>query len=193
MRLTVSAETTLGEPNVDCGFITWFVVSVIDGYEGDERIIGTARAALIHVALAEGQVWDALDADSGELEALYDVYFKDGSVRDEFCEGVGSELLYIAEIEMDDEHRDRNVDFALVKRLTDTIGQGSILTVMPYESFAEAARWAIIGFESSTPAKSEGFMAINLAFVQPNVVETDDDGVFEVVGEPGGKRKKLLN
>ncbi len=193
MRLKVSAETTLGEPNVDCGFITWFDVAVIDGDEGDGSIIGTARAALIHVALAEGQVLDALDADSGELEALYDVYFEDGSVREEFFEGLGTDLLYITDIDMEDGYRERNADFALVKRLTDSIGQGSILVVMPYESFAEAERWAVLGFENSTPTRSEGFMAMNRAFVQPNVVETQEDGVFEVVGDLSGKRRKSMN
>ncbi len=193
MRLKVSAETTLGEPDVDCGFVTWFEVSVIDGYEGDERIIGTARAALIHVELAEGQVLDALDADSSELEALYDVYFEDGSVREEFFEGLGTDLLYVTDIDTEDGYRERNVDFALVKRLTDSIGQGSILVVIPYQSFAEAERWAVLGFENSTPTRSEGFMALNRAFVQPNVVETQVDGVFEVVGELSGKRKKSMN
>jgi hypothetical protein len=41
---------------------------------------------------------DVLDADSGELEALYGAFFEEDWFRQQFTEGAGSDLLYLSEI-----------------------------------------------------------------------------------------------
>jgi len=65
-------------PDGDTGFVTWLDV-VIHGDPANEDaladLIGRMRAAIIHVGMAGSDLFTALDADSGELEALYEVFF----------------------------------------------------------------------------------------------------------------------
>lgn len=53
---------------------------------------------------------DVLDADSGELEALYHVFFDAGRFRDEFVQGAGSDLLYVSEVRLEPRWKGRNID-----------------------------------------------------------------------------------
>ena len=63
LRVIVETELSLGEPDVDQGYVTWFEVRIMAGH-GDESVeIGQARVARIHVGKA-----------SNRGEALYDVY-----------------------------------------------------------------------------------------------------------------------
>jgi hypothetical protein len=78
LRVIVGAELSLGEPDVDHGLVTWFDVRVAAGEGADGAVIGEARVARIHVGEASNlnePLYHVLDADSGELEALYDVFF----------------------------------------------------------------------------------------------------------------------
>lgn len=93
LRVIVETQLSLGEPNVDQGLVTWFEVRVVAGH-GDENVeIGQARVARIRVGEASNlgePLYQVLDADSGELEALYDVFFEDDWFRDRFTMGAGS-------------------------------------------------------------------------------------------------------
>ena len=78
MRPRIATSTTMHRPDGDTGFVTWLDV-VIHGDPANEDaladLIGRMRAAIIHVGMAGSDLFTALDADSGELEALYEVFF----------------------------------------------------------------------------------------------------------------------
>lgn len=177
VRLRFTTETRLDEPDADGGFISWLDIEILERDANDgELVVGKARAAIIHAAVAGRGLYDAMDADSGELEALYSVYFDDGYFKEQFAEGVGSDLLYVSDIELAPAYRGKNIELALVRRLCDTLGSGSELVVVPYGDEAEAAHWRAIGFRKTRGAP--GLMHLNQAFVHPRVVRDDRDDRF---------------
>jgi hypothetical protein len=160
------------------GYVTWLDVRVSDG----SRAYGTARIALVHVgeiADAAGEIWPALHKT--RLEAIHDVYFAQGWYQDEYADGAGIDLLYIDHITIDDEHRGKNLDLALVRRLCDTLGSGCQLAVVAYGSADRAAHWARLGFAISTPGRPSGLMHMKLGFRHAQVVDATGSGDYEVV------------
>jgi hypothetical protein len=75
--LKTTTTTPLREPTVDAGFVSWLDLEIHITHEGESAgVAGNARVALIHVgeAMNYGEaLYDVLDADSAELEALYNV------------------------------------------------------------------------------------------------------------------------
>ena len=190
VKVIVTTELELDEPTVDAGFITWMDIEIrADEYENEEgeepkpvdAYIGRGSVALIHVGGAGEDLWDALDADSGEMEALHNVYFEDGWFKDEYAEGAGSGLLYVSEISIEPAWQGRNIELAVVRRLCETVGQGCELAVIPYESAKEIEHWGQMGFEVSTPKKSTGYMHMKLAYRLPRIVRSDDQDRYNVV------------
>ncbi len=182
----------VGEPDEDDGIITRLYCMIYDVTESDdddggekEVEIGGAEVAIIHVGQADNHgvsLVDALDADSGELEALYWVYFdENGEYKDKFVAGGGRDLLYISDVKIEESYRERNVDLAIVRQLSRSFGGGCELVVIPYESEPDAKRWSTLGFVVSTDGEPTGFMHHQQAFVAPRVVETDEPGRFKVV------------
>lgn len=178
LRVIVETELSLGEPNVDHGLVTWFDVRIMAGH-GDESVgMGQARVARIHVGEASNlgePLFQVLDADSGELEALYDVFFEEDWFRDQFAMGAGSDLLFVSHIDLKPGWEGRNIELALVQRLCDTIGGGCELAVMPYESESEIAHWQRLGFILTTPERRVGYLHLSLGAKSPRVVVTDHD------------------
>ncbi|HVK66232.1 MAG TPA: hypothetical protein VM694_17235 [Polyangium sp.] len=77
MRLHVSTDIPLSEPNASSGLVTWFSIDIFpdDDAPKPDRI-GHARVARIHISNPldlNVPLLDVLDADSGELEALHDI------------------------------------------------------------------------------------------------------------------------
>jgi hypothetical protein len=188
MYAQISAEVRLGEPDADAGLVTWFDILILEPDEhGTNTPIGEAHAALVHVgeALEVGEdLWCALDADSGSLEALYSVYFDKDGFREEFAAGKGSDLLFIEDIEVKTPYDGRNIELALVRRLCDTVGVGCELAVIEAASEVEAACWQRMGFELTQLGSTKGFMHLNLSRRRPRIVETDDRGAYRVVPNP---------
>lgn len=176
LRVIVETELSLGEPDVDQGLVTWFGVRIMAGH-GDESVeIGQARVARVHVGEASNRgegLYDVLDADSGELEALYDVFFEDDWFREQFTMGAGSDLLFVSHVDLKPGWEGRNIDLALVRRLCDTIGEGCELAVMPYESESEITLWQRLGFAVTTPGQQEGYLHLSLGAKSPRIVATD--------------------
>ncbi len=86
LRVIVGTELSLGEPDADHGLVTWFDVRVTAGEGAESVVTGEARVARIHVGEATNlnePLYHVLDADSGELEALYDVFFEEDWFRDD--------------------------------------------------------------------------------------------------------------
>jgi hypothetical protein len=189
----------LDEPNVDEGFITWIQVEIHDWDdegegEGSMERIGMATVAIVHVgeAINSGlDLLEALDADSGELEAMYHVYFEGHWYKDEFENASGNDLLYIADIEIGKEYAGRNIELAVVRRLCDTIGHGCGLVVMPYESPAEVEHWSRMGFAVSTPGEPTGLMHMTMDVRRPRIADPDGTGRFRVL--PNAHEKKGRN
>jgi hypothetical protein len=183
--INVSANIPLHEPNAGEGLITWFGVNVHHGEdENEQEIIGEATVALVHVREAANTGQDllaALSVDSAELEALHHKYFRDGWIKDQFIDGSGNDLLYIADIEIAAAYDGRNIDLAVVRRLCDTIGHSCGLTVMPYDSKAEIAHWARMGFAVSTPGKLSGWLHMTMGDRKARIAEAEGDGYFRVV------------
>ncbi len=163
IRLSVSTRISVEEPSTDGGFITWYDVliqrdaSVVDddGADGDdlEKVeqIGSARLAIVHVgALFESDdtlLYDMLDAESGDLEALYSLDFDDeGWFKDEFASAAGVDLGYIQELTIDPAWQGRNIELAVVHRLNETLAAGCKVLVMALSSPEEVAHWEEMGF-----------------------------------------------
>lgn len=177
MKLSVSTELDLEGP-AKGGYVTWLDVRVSD--EG--KTYGTARIALVHVgeiADAAGDIWPALHGT--RLEAVHDVYFSQGWYRDEYADGAGIDLLYIDHITIDEEHRNKNLDLALVRRLCDTIGSGCQLAVVAYPGAAQAAHWGRLGFAISTPGRTAGLMHMKLGYRHAQIVDATGSGDYQVV------------
>jgi len=192
MRLHVYAEIPLSEPNVDCGLITWFNIDILndDDDNDDEpksKLVGRTRAARIHASHAFDSaepLWEALDADSGEMEELYDVFFEDDWLKDEFYDGAGADLIYVSEIDIEPAYEQRNIDLAVVRRLCDTLGQGAALAVIPYTSPQEIAHWERLGCEVATPGAGEGYVCLRLTNRTARVDDPDKRGHFKVLPNP---------
>jgi hypothetical protein len=198
MRLHVSTDIPLSEPTVDCGLITWFNIEILDDYDDDgketnPKLVGHARVARIHASHAfdSGEpIWEALDADSGELEALYDVFFDEGWLKDEFYDGVGADIMYVSEIGIEPAYEDRNIDLAVVRRLCDTLGQGAALAVVPYTAPEEIRHWERLGFEMATPGVNEGYVCLRLANRTARVDDRDEHGHFKVLPNPSPEQEE---
>ncbi len=177
MKLSVTADIDLDGPQKS-GYVTWLSVRVSDG----TRDYGSARVALVHVgeiADAAGEVWPALHGT--RLESLHDTYFAQGWYKDDYADGAGIDLLYIEHVTIDEEHRSKNLDLALVRRLCDTLGSGCQLAVVAYPSAMFAAHWAQIGFSISTPGRTNGLMHMKLGYRHAQVVDATGSGDYEVV------------
>lgn len=175
MKLSVTTDIALDGKS---GYVTWLDVRVSDGV----RQYGTARIALVHVgeiADAAGEVWPALHGT--RLEPLHDVYFAQGWYKDDYADGAGIDLLYIDHITIDDEHKAKNLDLALVRRLCDTLGSGCQLAVVAYSNADRSARWSQLGFNISTPGRTNGLMHMKLGYRHAQVVDATGSGDYEVV------------
>ncbi len=191
MKLSVTTDIDLEGP-AKSGYVTWLDVQVSDG----TRAYGTARLALVHVgeiADAAGEVWPALHGT--RLEALHDIYFAQGWYKDDYADGAGIDLLYIEHITIDEEHRSKNLDLALVRRLCDTLGSGCQLAVVAYPSAASAAHWAQLGFSISTPGRTNGLMHMKLGYRHAQVVDATGSGDYEVVASTdlGAQPRSVAN
>ena len=152
-------------------------------YRSSARRSTTAAHATIHYgeALNVGEpLYDVLDADSGELEALHDVFFNDDSLQDKF-DGAEGGLLYVASVAVPDLWRQRGADLAVVRRLGDVLGLGCALVVLAPEEQDHQARWTQIGF---APAARQGrgstYLYLNRSYNHPRVVEVRGENRFEV-------------
>jgi predicted N-acetyltransferase YhbS len=217
MRLRVVTDIALDEPSVDHGFVTWLDVELladdpeerVDGNDPDaeaavssdaassaelfdpDEPIGRARVAIIlaNEVVDQGEdLVEVLDADSSELEALSGVFFEGGELQDRFSDtAVGQNLLFIADVAVDDDWAGRNLDLALVRRLCDTLGSGCALAVMEYETDAEREHWGRMGFQVTEPPSNRrafGYLHLPLGMRNPRVVDPENDGRFRVVSNP---------
>lgn len=177
MKLSITTNIDLEGPRKS-GYVTWLDVEVSDGV----RAYGSARIALVHVgeiADAAGEVWPALHGT--RLETIHDVYFSHGWYRDDYADGAGIDLLYIDHITIDDEHRAKNLDLALVRRICDTLGSGCQLAVVAYGDADGAAHWGRLGFAISTPGRTTGLLHMKLGYRHAQVVDATGSGDYEVV------------
>lgn len=195
LRLSVSTRISVDEPSADGGFITWFDVLIHryppvdddagaggdDLEEGDEGVeqIGRAAIAIVHVGAvldSHDSLYDALDADSGDLEALYHLYFDEeqGWFKDEFGCAAGVDLGYIQELTIEPPWQGRNIELAVVQRLNATIAAGCKVLVIPVSSPEEITCWEQMGFEVSAPEGSEPcHVHLNNAVAHPRVVPVE--------------------
>jgi GNAT superfamily N-acetyltransferase len=188
VRALIETDLLLYEPGVDCGFVTWFDIRLVEDMPDDSvQQIGRARAARIHAGQAancDQDLLEVLDADSGELEALYDVYFEDGDIRADLAEGAGCDLLYIQHVTLEPDWQNRGIELALVRRLCDSLGEGCGLAVVEPESATEAAEWQRMGFQMTMPAEERRCLHLPLAYRQARIVPTPDFSAFKVVPNP---------
>jgi hypothetical protein len=195
LRLSVSTCIAVDEPSADGGFITWFDILIHrdpptdddgrpggdDLERGDEKVepIGRARIAIVHVGAVVDRgesLYDALDADSGDLEALYHLYFDEesGWFRDEFAGSAGVDLGYVRELSIEPTWQGRNIELAVVQRLNTTIAAGCKVLVISVSSTEEIARWEPMGFEVSAPEGGEPcHVHLNNEVTHPRVVPVE--------------------
>ena len=195
LRLLASTRISVDEPTADGGFVTWFDIRIHripegdddDGSggagmeEGDEEgeQIGRAEFAIVHVGAvleSDDSVYDVLDADSGDLEALYHLYFDDNQdwFKDEFACAPGVDLGYLRDLTMEPAWQGRNIEFAVIQRLCDTIAAGCKVLVMPVSSPEEVKRWEPMGFEvPASEGTDPGHIHLNNELAHPRVVPVE--------------------
>ena len=173
--LTIQTEMPLSEPNEEFGFVTWLDVSIRQFDAPTREPIGHARIAVIQVADAMNrgvEIREVLSAES-ELFGLYDVFFDDDEyLKADYANGVGFNVMYFAEIKLGPVCRDKRIEEALVRRLSDTWGEACAIAVVPLEDDAE--RWLEIGFQVSETTSRYAF--IDLSIEHPKVVAANEQG-----------------
>jgi hypothetical protein len=178
MKLSITSDLPL-TPSSDDRFVTWLDVTARDG----ESTLAHARVGLVHIgeiADEHGDIWRALRA--AKLEHLHDTYFEQGWYKDAFADGAGIDLLYIQDIGVDARVAGRNLELAIARRVSDTIGSGCQIVVKPYATATDAAHWSAIGFEISTPGRIRGLLHMKLGLRHARIVDTTGKGHFEVLG-----------
>ncbi len=179
MKLTICGSIELDQSAGDASYVTWLDVLI----QNDARATcGVARVGIVHVGEIADALGDLYPALAGtKLEALVDTYFSEGWYKDDFAEGAGIDLLYVESIEIDAAHQQKNLDFAAVRRLCDTLGSGCQLAVMPYGDAVTAGRWGQLGFALTTPGRTNGLMHMKLGYRHAKVVDATGSGDFEVL------------
>lgn len=188
--LSISTCISVEEPSADGGFVTWYDVLIqrdnpmgdhgatSDSLETAEQI-GRAKLAIVHVgALLESDdtsLYDVLDAESGDLEALCSLYFDDdGWFKDEFACAAGVDLGYLQELTIDAAWQGRNIDLAVVQRLNETLAAGCKVLVMALSSPEEVERWEQMGFDVPAGDDSEPpLVHLNNEGAHPRVVRVE--------------------
>ncbi len=182
MKLTVRADIDLDTTDATkaaSAYVTWLDVDVADPVTNAR---GTARVAIVHVGEITDALGDVAPALQGTaLEPIARAYFAEGWYRDEFSDGAGIDLIYVASVEMNDEALARNVDLAMIRRLCDTLGSGCQLAVMPYTSPLDAAHWGRLGFSLTTSGRANGLMHMKLGYRHARIVDSTGSGDYEVL------------
>ena len=187
--MTVRSEIPVTTPTVDFGFVTRMdiVITRRDSPDKVEESVGQMRMARIHIADAMNRgvaIADVLDADSGALADLYDVFFDDDTyLKSEFQNGFDHDVLYAEELLVRPEWSERRVDQAVIRRLADTWGEGCAIIVVPLDRADAVERWREAGFEVAREPRPDrqGYVFIDLAQEQPDLIPCDENGhAFEV-------------
>jgi hypothetical protein len=174
--LDIETQIPLSQPDADGGFVTWLDITVIshDLATDEDHEAGTARAAIVHVgaiANSEESLADVLDADSGELEALYGVYFEDDWLRADIAEaGGGSDLLYLSTLELDKCSSPEAIAVSIIRRLCETLASGCGLAIVPYSENERIDHWLAAGFEITRPTRNEatGYLHLDTGLTPPD-------------------------
>ncbi len=179
--LKLGTEIPLAEPTEDFGFITWLDIAIREFDSANASPVGSARVAVLHCgeALNHGiSMHDVLDEDSEGLARLDRIFFEDGSLRDEYGNGGGTDVLFFESLELQADWRGRNVEEAVARRVLDVWGQGCAIGVMPVNNEEEASRWEAIGFEGAQEptAGEQGYVWLDLSLKHPRIVQADDKG-----------------
>jgi hypothetical protein len=176
--LKVETEIPLAEPNEDFGFVTRLAITVREFDSPTGAPIGTAEVALIRCADALNKgvsISEVLDEDSEELATLYGVFFEHDSLNEEYCSGVGLDVLYVEKLELHPEWHGRKIEEAVVRRVFDVWGAGCAIGVMALASPDESSRWEAMGFvpveDAEATTSAALFLFMDLSLRQPLVVE----------------------
>jgi hypothetical protein len=178
--LKCSTEIAILEPSVDAGLVTWLEITVHDA-ESELAPVGRARVAVIHggEALNYGEsIHDVLDADGQELADLDDVFFDKDGLKEKYENGMGSDLLYFADLELAAGWQNRMIEQAAARRITEVFGGGCSIAIMTVADLMEAERWEKVGFSMmalAPTASRVGYVAMDLSMKQPRIVERERD------------------
>jgi hypothetical protein len=184
--LKFETEIPLAEPNEEFGFITRLTITIRQFDSARPGPVGTARVAMIHCgdALNKGvSIHDVLDGDDEGLGVLDGILFEDGSLKEDYENGVGSDVLYVESLELRPEWRGRNIEEALTRRVFDTWGQGCAIGVVPVATSGDAPRWELMGFALvGGPDENARYAVMDLSLKHPRVVESEEGRhIFRVV------------
>lgn len=179
--LKFETEIPLAEPNEEFGFVTWLTITIRQFDSATPAPVGTARVAVIHCgdALNKGvSIHDVLDEDSEGLGVLDGVFFEDGSLKEDYANGVGSDVLYVESLELRPEWQGRSIEEAITRRVFDAWGQGCAIGVLPIAASDDLPRWTLMGFEVIGGSRETGqrYAVMDLSLKHPRVVETDEEG-----------------
>jgi len=178
LALDIVTRIPLYRPDADAGFVTWLDIRVLgrDSATGEDRRVGAALAAIVHVgAIADSDesLADVLDGDGGDLQALYSLYFeRDWLHRDIARTGAGSDLLYMSTFDLDRCDSRDEVAVSVVRRLCDTLASGCGLAVVPYCEGDRIAHWLAAGFEVTRAARegAVGYLHMDTGLAPPDFI-----------------------
>jgi len=130
--LKLDTQIPLAEPTVSFGFVNWLDITIREFDSPNPAPVGTARVAVLLCgeALNHGvSMHDVLDHDGehdGEgLGVLDGIFFAEGSLRDDYGNGVGADVLYFESLELRADWRGRNVEEAVARRVLDVWGRAA--------------------------------------------------------------------
>lgn len=184
LSIKLETEVSTREPDVDAGLVSWWTVTVTreDPEAPSRRFeIGRLRVAVIHAGLAMNlgdSIEEALDADSAELARVHLAFFDGASLREEFENACGGDLLYVAEFELAELWRRRNADLAVLDRVVDVLAPGCDIVVLNEQEVDAYPRWAHIGFDV-VERESANFLVRDQSLQHGRAAEADDDR-FEI-------------
>ena len=184
IRLRLDTDLKVSEPNEDDGLVVRWRVAIVRDHDDDVRedVIGSVNAWVIQYGGAADVGAKLALVMDGSLRPLHRAVFtEDGWLREDFEDASGTALLYVENLDLSDEWRDRLVDLAVVRRLTETIGQGCSLTVLNGNEARRAPQWGRIGF-SLIVGTEEPFLALDMSKRTPHLREGFD--AYEIGPSP---------
>lgn len=185
IRLRLDTDLKVCEPNEDDGLVVRWRVAIVRDHDADMRedVIGSVNAWVIQYggAVDVGAKLDLVMDGAGLMPVYRAVFTRDGWLREDFEDASGTALLYIETLDLSDEWRDRLVDLAVVRRLSETLGQGCSLTLLNANEARRAPQWGRIGFALIVGAE-EPFLALDMSKRMPHLREGFD--AYEVVPSP---------
>jgi hypothetical protein len=183
LLVSLRVEVPLSEPSARFGLVTWFDASIRTSDEHASGTVGSARVAWIRVADAMNRgvpIHAVLDGAGGELPSLYEVFFDPATncLQEQFHNGVGWDVLFVADVQVAEAWRGRHIEEALMMRMVHTWAETCAIVVIPVTGATDSARWRGLSFEivREPTGGRPGYAVLDRTVKHPRVHAFDAEG-----------------